>query len=100
AFQEQGGAAGRARQPVVVTGRHGRRSGHAWAAAVSPALVTAILGLDIDVPAGRLAVSPLRGFGPLSVSNVRVGAATVSIDVDPQGAVSLIGVPPDLTLDL
>ncbi|WP_345364415.1 glycogen debranching N-terminal domain-containing protein [Actinoallomurus liliacearum] len=72
----------------------------AWAAAVSPALVTALLGLDVDVPAGRLAVSPLPGFGPLSVSNVRVGAATVSIDVDPQGAASLIGVPPGLTLDL
>ncbi|GAA0352827.1 amylo-alpha-1,6-glucosidase [Actinoallomurus spadix] len=72
----------------------------AWAAAVSPALVTALLGLDVDVPSGRLAVSPLPGFGPLSVSNVRVGAAAVSIDVDPQGAVSLIGVPPDLTLDV
>ncbi|MFL6051356.1 MAG: glycogen debranching N-terminal domain-containing protein [Actinoallomurus sp.] len=69
----------------------------AWAAAVSPALVTALLGLDVDVPAGRLAVSPLRGFGALSVSNVRVGAATISIDVDPQGAVSLIGAPSGLT---
>ncbi|WP_433173001.1 glycogen debranching N-terminal domain-containing protein [Actinoallomurus sp. CA-150999] len=72
----------------------------AWAAAVSPALVTALLGLDVDVPSGRLTVSPLRDFGALSVSNVRVGDATLSVDVDPQGAVSLIGVPPGLTLEL
>ncbi|GAB3969018.1 glycogen debranching N-terminal domain-containing protein [Actinoallomurus acanthiterrae] len=72
----------------------------AWAAAVSPALVTALLGLDVDVPSGRLAVSPLSDFGALSVSNVRVGDATLSVDVDPQGAVSLIGVPPGLTLEL
>ncbi|GAA4627466.1 glycogen debranching N-terminal domain-containing protein [Actinoallomurus vinaceus] len=72
----------------------------AWAAAVSPALVTALLGLDVDVPSGRMTVSPLRGVGALSVSNVRVGEATVSIDVDPQGAVSLIGAPPSLTLEV
>jgi hypothetical protein len=52
------------------------------------------------VPSGRLAVSPLRDFGALSVSNVRVGDAALSIDVDTQGAVSLIGVPPGLTLEL
>ena len=52
------------------------------------------------MPSRRLAVSPLPDFGALSVSNVRVGDATLAIDVDPQGAVSLIGVPPGLTLEL
>ena len=43
----------------------------AWSAAVSPALVTVLLGLDPDVPAGRRTVAPLPGFGEFTVTGVR-----------------------------
>ena len=70
----------------------------AWSAAVSPALVTALLGLDVDLPAGRVALSPLPGFGELSVRNLRIGPAAASIQVNPGGAVSVTGLPPALTI--
>lgn len=31
----------------------------AWAAAAGPALLTALLGLDVDVPPARIALDPL-----------------------------------------
>ncbi len=68
----------------------------AWAAAVSPALVTALLGLDVDVPAGRLTVAPLPGLGELSARNIRVGTARISVDVDADGRVSVTGTPEGL----
>lgn len=63
----------------------------AWAAAASPALVTALLGLDVDVPAGRLTVTPLPGFGPLSAANLRIGTDTVTVEVDAEGHASVTG---------
>lgn len=65
----------------------------AWSAAVSPALVTALLGLAPDVPAGRLGLSPLPGFGGLSVGGVRLGAETVSFEAGPDGEISCTGAP-------
>jgi glycogen debranching enzyme len=70
----------------------------AWAAALSPALVTALLGLDVDVPARRVALSPLPGFRDLSVDNVRIGSAALSVRVDSHGTVSVGGGPPGLTV--
>jgi N-terminal domain of (some) glycogen debranching enzymes len=60
----------------------------AWSAAVSPALVTALLGLDPDVPAGRLDLAPLPGFGELTVDGVRIGGATPSFVAGPDGKVT------------
>jgi glycogen debranching enzyme len=61
----------------------------AWSAAVSPALVTVLLGLDPDVPAGRRTVAPLPGFGELTISGVRVGEKVLSFEVDRAGAASV-----------
>jgi glycogen debranching enzyme len=60
----------------------------AWSAAVSPALVTVLLGLDPDVPAGRTTLTPLPGFGELRISGVRVGGAVSSFTVEENGEVS------------
>jgi glycogen debranching enzyme len=60
----------------------------AWSAAVSPALVTVLLGLDPDVPAGRMRVAPLPGFGETTISRVRVGEAVLSFRVDRDGGFS------------
>jgi glycogen debranching enzyme len=63
----------------------------AWAAAAGPAILTALLGLDVDVPAGRITFAPLapspvgayrvRGLkiadGELDVSVSRAGELTV-----------------------
>jgi glycogen debranching enzyme len=70
----------------------------AWAAALSSALVTALLGLDVDVPARRVALSPLPGFRDLSVDNVRIGSAALSVRVDSDGTVSTGGGPPGVTV--
>jgi glycogen debranching enzyme len=63
----------------------------AWSAAVSPALVTTLLGLAPDVPAGRLEVTPLPGFGELRVGGVRVGGQALSFEVGPEGKVTAGG---------
>jgi glycogen debranching enzyme len=63
----------------------------AWTAAVSPALVTVLLGLDPDVPAGRMKVAPLPGFGETAISGVRVGEAVLSFEVDRDGGFSSEG---------
>lgn len=63
----------------------------AWAAAVAPALVTALLGLHVDVPAGRITASPLPGFGALTARNVHIASDLVTITVDPDGTTAVIG---------
>ena len=63
----------------------------AWSAAVSPALVTALLGLAPDVPAGRVEVTPLPGFGAARIDGVRVGGRTLSVTLGPDGRVSCAG---------
>jgi glycogen debranching enzyme len=63
----------------------------AWSAAVSPALVTALLGLAPDVHGGRVRVAPLPGLGGLTVDGVRAGEAVLSIEVDRDGEVTVTG---------
>ncbi|GLW66560.1 amylo-alpha-1,6-glucosidase [Actinomadura rubrobrunea] len=75
-------------------------SPQAWAAAVSPALVTALLGLDVDVPAGRVALSPAPGFGELAVDNIRVGSAVLSARVEADGRATLTGLPAGLRAEI
>ena len=69
----------------------------AWAAAAAGALVEARLGLDVDVPAGRLTVTPAGrraggaggggGAGPrLHVDGLVAGERTFSAGVDASGA--------------
>jgi N-terminal domain of (some) glycogen debranching enzymes/Amylo-alpha-1,6-glucosidase len=63
----------------------------AWAAAAAGALVQARLGLDVDVPAGRVTVTPPPrrpgGAGPrLHVDGLVAGARTFSAGIDADGA--------------
>ncbi|MGH3398724.1 MAG: amylo-alpha-1,6-glucosidase, partial [Streptosporangiaceae bacterium] len=63
----------------------------AWAAAAAGALIQARLGLEVDVPAGRLTVTPPAprpgGAGPrLHVDGLVAGDRTFSAGVDASGA--------------
>lgn len=69
-----------------------------WAAASSAALVTALLGLDPDVPAGTVRIRPLPGVADLEVDNVRVGGRPLNVRVDRNGAVTCSGQPAELTV--
>jgi glycogen debranching enzyme len=62
----------------------------AWAAAVGPACVRALLGLAVDVPAGQVILSPMSPspLGAYTVRNIRLGTAgTLDVQVDAHGEV-------------
>ncbi|CAN5280194.1 glycogen debranching N-terminal domain-containing protein [soil metagenome] len=61
----------------------------AWSAAAAVSLVEAILGLRPDVPAGRLRLAPARPspVGRLRVEGLRIGAESVTVEVDGAGGV-------------
>jgi len=67
----------------------------AWSAAAAIAIVQALLGLDADVPAGRLRIRPVRPspMGRLCVDGLVVGGHSIGVDVADDGRV-------DLTADL
>jgi glycogen debranching enzyme len=56
----------------------------AWAAAVGPAVVTALLGVRVDAPAGRLVLNPIAPspVGAFRVRGLRVGDGYLDVDVD------------------
>jgi glycogen debranching enzyme len=75
----------------------------AWAAATGPALVQALLGLDVDVPGGRLTLRPMAPspVGAYLVDGVSLGGAgRLAVGVDAAGRVTEISAPPGLRLDL
>jgi len=59
----------------------------AWAAAAPVAALVALLGLDVDVPRGRVTASPMlpQALLPLSVSGLRLGEHSLSVEVDAEG---------------
>jgi hypothetical protein len=62
----------------------------AWAAAAAGALVRAVLGLDVDVPAGTVYLSPAPRLTPLAGAPLRVdgliaGRETFSAGIDADG---------------
>ncbi|MET8746639.1 glycogen debranching N-terminal domain-containing protein [Streptomyces sp. NPDC004728] len=60
----------------------------AWAAASSVALLQALLGLQADVPAGVLAISPVASrLLPLTVSGLRVAGHELAVSVAADGSV-------------
>jgi glycogen debranching enzyme len=73
----------------------------AWAAAASVGLLTAILGLDPDVPAGRLVLRPMTPspLGALTVRGLQVGAKPLDVDIDPAGRVSGLRCSPRLRVE-
>jgi glycogen debranching enzyme len=65
----------------------------AWAAAAGPALLTALLGLDVDVPAGRVTVHPLAPspVGAYRVRGLRVAGDSLDVSVTAAGAATISG---------
>ena len=59
----------------------------AWAAAAGPALLTALLGLDADVPAGRLTLAPLSPspVGAYRVQGLRIAGGELDVSVSATG---------------
>jgi glycogen debranching enzyme len=72
----------------------------AWAAAVAPAMVTTLLGLEVDVPAGTLTLRPVTPapVGAYRVRGLRVGTGVLDVDVDLDGRATVVSLPPGLTL--
>ena len=64
----------------------------AWSAAVAPALLTAALGLEADVPGGYLTVRPHPEFAhwfPLRVEGLRVAGHPLTVAVAADGTVEV-----------
>ncbi len=61
----------------------------AWSAPAGLVLMQAVLGLQVDVPAGTVAVRPPRPtpVGAIRVEGLRVGAEALTVAVDADGAV-------------
>ena len=59
----------------------------AWSAASAVVLLQAMLGLAVDVPAGKVTVAPAPGTGALAVDGLRVAGADLDIAVDAAGRV-------------
>jgi hypothetical protein len=71
----------------------------AWATAAAGALVQAVLGLDVDVPAGTVSISPARlqtrfPAVPIRIDGLVAGGETFSAGIDADGT----GYVSDLTL--
>jgi glycogen debranching enzyme len=67
----------------------------AWAAAVGPAVVTALLGLRVDAPAGRLCLDPIAPspVGAYRVRGLRVAGDVLDVDVDASGTATVLKSP-------
>lgn len=65
----------------------------AWSAASSIAVLTAVLGLESDVPSGRLWVAPVSPspFGAIRVDGLRLGRRRFSVSVDEAGRARVDG---------
>ncbi|AKT52001.1 glycogen debranching N-terminal domain-containing protein [Arsenicicoccus sp. oral taxon 190] len=72
----------------------------AWSAASAAALVTAALGLEVDVPRRRVRVRPLPDapFGALRVEGLRYADLDFTVDVDAAGGVTVTGLPDGVTV--
>jgi glycogen debranching enzyme len=73
----------------------------AWAAAVGPALVTALLGLDPDAPGRRLALRPIAPspVGAFHVRGLRVAGGELEVSVDAAGRATVHRAPPGIQID-
>ncbi|HEX2132930.1 MAG TPA: hypothetical protein VHH15_15380, partial [Actinophytocola sp.] len=65
----------------------------AWSAASAFVLVRAALGLDADVPGGRLTVAPAPAFAgwfPLRIEGLAVAGHPLAVEVDRDGRASVV----------
>jgi glycogen debranching enzyme len=72
----------------------------AWSAAAAVLMTQAVIGLEPDVPGGRVRLSPLAGapFGPVEVHGLSIAGALVDVRVDATGAATVSGLPAGLAL--
>jgi glycogen debranching enzyme len=61
----------------------------AWSAAASVVLLQAVLGIEVDVPAGRISVRPPHPspVGAVRVEGLRIGKDVVTVELDASGRV-------------
>ncbi|MGH8777119.1 MAG: glycogen debranching N-terminal domain-containing protein [Jiangellaceae bacterium] len=73
----------------------------AWSAAAAVALLSAVLGITPDVPAGTLAIRPMAPspVGALTVDGLRVAGQRLSLSVDAEGRVLDVTAPAYLRHD-
>ncbi|HEY6749584.1 MAG TPA: glycogen debranching N-terminal domain-containing protein [Mycobacteriales bacterium] len=74
----------------------------AWSAAAALVVVTATLGLAPDVPAGRIALRPLRPspVGDLTVRGLRVAGEPLDVHLTAGGHPDVLAAPAGLTVDV
>ena len=74
-------------------------SPQAWASAAPLLVVRALLGLEPDVPAGRIEVDPTlpEGATMLNLADMSLAGTRVTIEID-RDAVAVRGLPPGLAL--
>lgn len=68
----------------------------AWAAAVGPALVRVLLGIEPDIPAGRVTLTPVAPspVGGFEVHGVRLAGGALAVRVDTAGRPTVLAAPP------
>lgn len=73
----------------------------AWAATAGISLLSSLLGLNPDLPAGQVTLRPLTTspIGSLTVSGIRLGTASVTVQVDGQGHGTITGAPDGLSIE-
>jgi glycogen debranching enzyme len=71
----------------------------AWAAAAGPAILTALLGLDVDVPAGRITFAPLAPspVGAFRVRGLKVADGELDVSVTAAGELTIHNGPVGVT---
>ncbi|MEV6927156.1 glycogen debranching N-terminal domain-containing protein [Dactylosporangium sp. NPDC051485] len=71
----------------------------AWAAAVGPAILTALLGLEVDVPAGRIVFDPIAPspVGAYRVRGLKVGGGELDVSVTAAGVLTVHNGPVGVT---
>jgi hypothetical protein len=74
----------------------------AWSAAAAVAILQAALGLQPDVPGGRLRLRPssVGPLGAVSARGLRIADASVDVTVDRLGQTVVSGLPAGLTLSV
>jgi glycogen debranching enzyme len=73
----------------------------AWSAAAAVLMLQTAIGLEPDVPGGRVRLRPLAGapFGEIAAHGLDIAGASVEVRVDAAGAATVTGLPAGLELD-
>ncbi|MGH8791963.1 MAG: glycogen debranching N-terminal domain-containing protein [Stackebrandtia sp.] len=74
----------------------------AWAAGCASLIVRALLGLEVDAPAGRIRLRPLTPspVGSFAVDRLRVAGGELSVHVDADGRLADVRAPKGIAVDV